>query len=760
MKSTKIQPTICLLYYKYRSDKQKTGHILSLQKHMLTIMFCLIITLGFAQNVVINPTPQFINITSEIALPKQFNVQQKNTDKATQELLLNFFIHKNISATGFLINIGEVQSKFSEKLKKKVPTKPESYYISFSENEVNVIGRDARGVYYGVQTLLAFFQTDKMPLGEIIDFPNVLARGVVEGFYGTPWSFEHRIRQLDFYGSNKLNTYIYGPKDDPYHSSPNWRKPYPENQAIQLKKLIDRAEMNHVDFVWAIHPGQDIQWNEKDREALLNKFGLMYDLGIRSYAVFFDDISGEGTNPSQQAQLLNYINTKFVKIKKDVKPLIMCPTEYNKSWSDPQKKYLETLGKELDPSIQIMWTGNRVVADIDQETMQWINSKIQREAFIWWNFPVSDYVRNHLLLGPTYGNGKDIAKSVSGFVSNPMEHAEASKIAIYGVADYSWNMLNYNSEKKWLGALKVVMPESYKALEIFARHNSDLGPNGHLYRRLESVNFKPQADLFLKNLEANQKIENFDTIQNEFQAMVEASNILLKSTDNTVLLDEIRPWVEQFKLQGQSGLIMLNMYKDIQEKQTNNFEISYQAFKVIKTQIYAIDQTANQNPYQPGIKTATLVITPLIDNSFIYLTETYNKTFQKNLAVDVNYNPHKLYSNIIQLKNQQTSFRDRNLALNPPLEVIKILPKDYFGFELLEMAHVQKIAYQLNPSNPYKNLQLEVSSDGSNWSSVKTEEKKEIMQANVQKAVKFIRVKNNTSEDLNVKIILFNAEIK
>ena len=103
---------------------------------------------------------------------------------------------------------------------------------------------------------------------------------------------------------------------------------------------------------------------------------------------------------------------------------------------------------------------------------------------------------------------------------------------------------------------------------------------------------------------------------------------------------------------------------------------------------------------------------------------------------------------------------DESVTSRPPLEVIKILPKDYFGFELLEMAHIQKIAYQLNPSNPYKNLQLEVSSDGSNWSSVKTEEKKEIMQANVQKAVKFIRVKNNTSENLNVKIILFNAEIK
>ena len=743
-----------------KATKKEIAIPFSFQRHLLSVLLLFIISVGYTQNLELNPTPQISNLKNAIAIPEKCKIQQKNKDDATQKLLATYFNLKKTAPTGFAVNVGDIQSKFSAKLKKKVPSKPESYYISISKNEVTVIGRDARGTYYGVQTLLALLQSDKMPLGEIIDFPDVTARGVVEGFYGTPWSFEHRIRQLDFYGSNKLNTYIYGPKDDPYHSSPNWRKPYPTNEAIQLKKLIDRAELNHVDFVWAIHPGQDIQWNDKDRAALLHKFGLMYDLGIRSYAVFFDDISGEGTNPSQQAQLLNYINSEFVKLKKDVKPLIMCPTEYNKSWSDPKSNYLETLGKELDPSIRIMWTGNRVVADIDQETMKWINAKIQREAFIWWNFPVSDYVRNHLLLGSTYGNGTDIANTISGFVSNPMEHAEASKIAIYGVADYSWNMATYQAEKKWLNALKVVMPESYPALEIFARHNSDLGPNGHLYRREESVIFKPKADLFLQNLEANQNIDNFYSIQMEFQAMVEASFILLNSTDNPVLMDEIRPWVEQFKLQGQSGLAALNMYRALQAKQTTDFERSYHAFESIKSQMYAIDHTANQNPYQPGIKTATLVVAPLIDTTFAYLTDAYNKEFNKNLATDVNYNPHSLYTTIAQLKNQQISLRDRTLALQPPLEVIQILPEAYFGFELQEATHVQKVAYQLFPNSVYKKVQLEVSSDGTKWTTVPAEEKKEIMQAAVKQVIKYIRVRNASSENLNFKVVLFNAEIK
>lgn len=239
-----------------------------------------------------------------------------------------------------------------------------------------------------------------------------------------------------------MNTYIYGPKDDPYHSSPNWRLPYPEKEALQLQELVKVANENEVDFVWAIHPGQDIKWNQEDRDLLLAKFEKMYDLGVRSFAVFFDDISGEGTNPNKQAELLNYIDEKFVKVKPDVTPLVMCPTEYNKSWSNPKGNYLTTLGEKLNPSIQIMWTGDRVISDITKDGIAWINARIKRPAYIWWNFPVSDYVRDHLLLGPVYGNDTQIADQMSGFVTNPMEHAEASKIAIYSVADYAWNPEN------------------------------------------------------------------------------------------------------------------------------------------------------------------------------------------------------------------------------------------------------------------------------------------------------------------------------
>ena len=150
-----------------------------------------------------------------------------------------------------------------------------AYLLVITPKEIDIAISDSRGLFYAAQTLQQLAQTDgqgntTLPLGVIKDYPDVAYRGTVEGFYGDPWSHTDRIEQLRFYGKMKMNTYIYGPKDDPYHSSPNWRKPYPEKEAAQIKDLVKEAAANKVDFVWAIHPGLDIKWTDEDRMNVLN----------------------------------------------------------------------------------------------------------------------------------------------------------------------------------------------------------------------------------------------------------------------------------------------------------------------------------------------------------------------------------------------------------------------------------------------------------------------------------------------------------
>ena len=150
------------------------------------------------------------------------------------------------------------------KLLEGVPEKSGAYKLVISpQGKVGIGAHDERGAFYAMQTLRqlgtkAGGEGVILPVGEIIDWPDIEFRGTVEGFYGTPWSHEARLSQLRFYGQNKMNTYIYGPKDDPYHRD-QWRKPYPTDEANRIKELNEVARLNGVNFYWAIHPGVDIK---------------------------------------------------------------------------------------------------------------------------------------------------------------------------------------------------------------------------------------------------------------------------------------------------------------------------------------------------------------------------------------------------------------------------------------------------------------------------------------------------------------------
>ena len=444
--------------------------------------------------------------------------------------------------------IGEVGDKAVKAYRKQVPAQAEGYLLSVEPGRVVIAGRDGAGTYYGVQTFLKLWQQQNVMQCRIEDWPSVDCRGVIEGFYGNPWSHKDRLRQFEFYGCNKLNIYVYGPKDDPYHRA-HWRDPYPQDEAERLKELVQEAHRNKVQFVWAVHPGGDIQWNLKDSMAVCQKLEWMYELGVRTFAVFFDDIWGAGSKADKQAGLLNYVTDNFVRKHSDVQPLIMCPTQYNKAWSGGD--YLSTLGTRMYPEVRVMWTGNSVVDMIERGDMEWINKQLGRKAFIWLNYPVNDYCQSRMLMGKTYGNGLDINEMVSGFCSNPMEYAEASKVSLYSIADYTWNMPQYDAVRSWQQAITELMPTASEPFRWFCENNIDLGKTGHgLRREGESPRF-PQA-----GKAAWTEYETF------FQKLAnEAALLLADSVNSPEMLGEIKPWAESMRLQGLRGLTVTRLAK-------------------------------------------------------------------------------------------------------------------------------------------------------------------------------------------------------
>lgn len=495
------------------------------------------------QGIIINPTPHKLTVDRNNMLDMTSGLVLKDKqDKFSQDLGFLTLAKKGVKLT---IDFGKKAA-----LKQGVKEVSGAYAMHIDKKGISIVGYDERGAFYGIQTLRQLMespiaQNKQLPYLDINDYPDLPNRGVVEGFYGTPWSHQVRMSLIDFYGKFKMNTYLYGPKDDPFHSCPNWRLPYPGKEAQNIKELVEACKRNRVDFVWAIHPGQDIKWNEEDYQNLVNKFNWMYDLGVRDFAIFFDDISGEGTNPVKQTELLNRLTDEFVKVKGDVSPLTVCPTDYSKLWANPTPQgSLAIYGNTLNPDIKIFWTGDVVCSDLTPETMEWINSRIKRPAYYWWNYPVQDYVRNFILQGPAYGLDTSLTKDdVCGVISNPMEHGEASKLALYGVADYAWNIANYNPIDNWERGLNELAPEAKDAYRTFAIHSCDT-ENG--YRRDESWETKTFRIADWNDAAAQ-------ALKAEFEKIEKVPTEMEQGCENKALLQELRPWLVEFGKLGTRG---------------------------------------------------------------------------------------------------------------------------------------------------------------------------------------------------------------
>ena len=514
---------------------------------------------------VINPTPRHLRLTSgnTVDISAGVHLIQPISKRKLTSDYRNELTFLSLSSKGFPLQIQLVEKPLVvDVVSKKQANVDGAYSLTVSPKEIRIQAANDAGVFYAIQTLRQLIESPiaeggrKLPCLEVNDAPVFPYRGVVEGFYGMPWSHAVRLSLIEFYGRHKLNTYIYGPKDDPYHSSPNWRLPYPEREQRNIKELVEACRRNRVDFVWAIHPGKDIKWNEEDYQNLVRKFNLMYADGVRSFAIFFDDISGEGTNPNKQVELLNRLTKEFVKAKGDVSPLIICPTDYSKLWAKADEDGpLSIYGRTLDPSVRVFWTGDVVCSDVTKETLDWVDSRIKRPAFFWWNYAVTDYVRNLILQGPVYGLDTSLTnKDMCGLVSNPMEHGEASKLSLYSVADYTWNPAAYNPIDSWERGLEVMMPHAKEGYRTFAIHSADTETG---YRRDESWD----TETFRL---ADYTKEKRDKLYEEFERVAQVPAKIEAGCNDTLLLQELQPWLKEFGklgMRGKKALELMDLYR-------------------------------------------------------------------------------------------------------------------------------------------------------------------------------------------------------
>ncbi len=314
--------------------------------------------------------------------------------------------------------------------------------------------------------------------------------GVIEGFYGTPWSHEDRIDVLQFMGRVGLQAYFYAPKDDPYHRT-RWRDPYPEAELERLRELVETAAQAGVEFWYAISPGLTMTYSsDGDYDALMGKIEQVSELGVAHFGLFVDDVPADLTQAQDRqafgslaAAHVAVTNRLYADLRARGQALALTPTTYTGAWGD--RDYVAAVGEGVAQDVPIFWTGIDVASPTVTRAQadDWGNL-LRRKPLLWDNYPVNDYARWRLFLGPFTGRAPDLARSVSGIIANPMNEAHASMIALATLADYARDPASYDPRSSLRAAVRSLYGEDAAALDPFLEIFGDYGWDTNLFEPL------------------------------------------------------------------------------------------------------------------------------------------------------------------------------------------------------------------------------------------------------------------------------------
>ncbi|MEU6116744.1 beta-N-acetylglucosaminidase domain-containing protein [Streptomyces sp. NPDC047117] len=551
---------------------------------------------------VISPTPQHMTrVSADVRLGGRVNVVVgRDTDAAARTLLL-----KTLRAHGVLdidvstrpgrhaaltVLLGPAtRPDVAAALRgTDVPDHAEGYALRVADHRsrqatVALGGTDAAGQYYAVQTLRGLIAGGRIAGASVSDFPSMPLRGSIEGFYGSPWTHEERLDQMDFLGEVKSNTYVYAPKDDPYHRE-KWRDPYPADKLDELGALVRRATAHHVRFTFAVSPGNSICYSDPaDVKALIAKLESLYGLGVRSFSVPLDDISytkwncaadekkfgAPGREPAAEAQvgLLNEVQRAFIATHEGTNPLQMVPTEYGDL---TDTAYKQKLRSTLDEDIEVMWTGTEVVpSEITNDQAAKAAELFGRKVFVWDNYPVNDFDKTagRLLLAPYDKREAGLSDHLSGVVSNPMNQEAASKLAVFTIADFAWNDRGYDvrrSARQSALHLAGGDPETADAVQTFVDLN-------HLAPGSTPTPWQPQAPVLSARLAAFWKAYDSDPeaavakLHPTVEGIARAPRVIRSGVPDKLFLHDADRWLDATALWGSAmrhGLAALTAVQD------------------------------------------------------------------------------------------------------------------------------------------------------------------------------------------------------
>jgi hyaluronoglucosaminidase len=379
-------------------------------------------------------------------------------------------------------------------------------------------------------------------------------RGVVEGFYGAPWSHGARIDVLEYLATHELNAYVYAPKDDAKHRA-DWRVRYDHGELAQFRELTAHCLQSGIAFGFAISPGLDITYeSDADRAALIDKLRPLVDAGVTWVLLLLDDIPMSDNLAKRQGDLAAWLNTELHLLTPHAR-LTLCPTEYVGTRPSP---YLSELGAALPPDVDIMWTGPTVCSPTitADDAAGWTQAVGERRVIVWDNFPVNDALMTESLhLGPYTGRDADLTDLVDGVLCNPMIQARASQVPLATAMDFLIDPDSYSADESWRRAIEEVGGAHASSLAVLCRACAD-SP----LRVPDQLDLAEHVDALEDELDGPGWIRAVAALALELRA-ARALPALLDPADE--LAAEVMPWAEAVRVNADAGLAALRLIQAV-----------------------------------------------------------------------------------------------------------------------------------------------------------------------------------------------------
>ncbi len=248
--------------------------------------------------------------------------------------------------------------------------------------------------------------------------------GVIEGFYGKPWTWEEREATIRFLAPHGYRFYIFAPKADPYLRR-RWQEDHPAEIADSLKALAAGCRKTGVRFGAGVSPFEAYNdFSGSVRDALARKLAFLDEVGVEDLAILFDDMRGDVPDlAKRQVEMVDWAmsRTKATRI-------IVCPSYYSddpildRVFGTRPARYVEDLGAMLDENVEIFWTGEEVISrQFSAAHLRRVTEQMKRKPFLWDNYPVNDGHRmsQYLHLRGFTGRPSTLAGSVAAHAINP-----------------------------------------------------------------------------------------------------------------------------------------------------------------------------------------------------------------------------------------------------------------------------------------------------------------------------------------------------